>query len=212
MRSVILRTLLHPSPTMHFSQEEVSEYNELISNIYAGQLVLDNLSFPKQRFLHYLTLNGDFVFHGSNNIHIDTFEPRKQTLFNGELTEAVFASSTARWSMFYAVFDRDQLVGGFRNGCLIYKNKRYHYYSFNELTMNNNPWTSGKIYIFPKQKFTPSDSRRVRFDEWICNDTLRPISQLAVSVSDFYFKDKVSTHLDDESMVKTLLLYKMRTL
>lgn len=197
---------------MNFSQAEVSEYDELISSIYEGQSVIKGLTFPKYRFLQYLTLKGDFVFHGSNNVGIDIFEPRAQTLFNGKLTKAVFASSEANWSMFYAVLDRNKLIGGFRNGCFVYRDIKYHYYSLNKLTLNNNPWTTGKIYIFPKSNFSPSDTGKIPFDEWICHDLVRPASQLKVSAKDFYYVNRVSTHKNNESIVKTLLLYKLRTL
>lgn len=212
MISILMKTLFHASPKMNFSQAEVAEYEALISGIHEGQLVIKGLTFPKYRFLQYLTLKEDFVFHGSNHVDIDIFEPREQTLFNGKLTKAVFASSEPNWSMFYAVFDRSKLTGGFRNGCLVYKDKKYHYYSLNKSTMINNPWTSGKIYILPKNKFTPSDTSKLRFDEWICHDPVRPVSQLEVSARDFYYINRVSTHKNNESIVKSWLLYKFRTL
>src|SRR5699024_12152693 len=89
---------------------------------------------------------------------------------------------------------------------------KYHYYSLNKLTLNNNPWTTGKIYIFPKSNFSPSDTGKIPFDEWICHDLVRPASQLEVSAKDFYYVNRVSTHKNNESIVKTLLLYKLRTL
>jgi hypothetical protein len=47
--------------------------------------------------------------HGSNNRHIVQFEPRKQTLFNGQYVEAVFATQDGIWAVFYAVFNRINL-------------------------------------------------------------------------------------------------------
>jgi hypothetical protein len=159
-----------------------------------------------------LTLKGDYLFHGSNNIDIDIFEPREQTLYNGKLTKAIFATAEPIWSIFYAVFDRSRLVGSFRNGCIVFKNKKYHFYSLNESTMKNSPWTEGKIYILPRNKFSKSDNGYAHFDEWISHDYVRPISQLLVNVDDFYFMDKVATHKDKESLLKTWLFYKARTL
>lgn len=211
MISIFKKILFYSTPKMNFSHAEVSEYNELISHMQEGQLI-KGLTFPKYRFLQYLTRKGRFVFHGSNNMDIDIFEPRKQTLFNGKLTKAVFASSEANWSMFYAVFDRNKLVGGFRNGCLAYKDEKYHYYSLNKPTMNSNPWTAGKIYIFPKRKFTPSDSGKIRFDEWVCHEPVTPVGQIEVDAKDFHFLNKVSTHKNNESIIKTWLLYKFRTM
>lgn len=212
MISILLKTLFYPSPKINFSSKEVAEYDRLLSQVYNEKLDIKELSYPKYRFLHYLAESGDFVFHGSNNLDIDLFEPREQTLFNGKLTKAVFASSEPHWSMFYAIFDRSKLVGSFRNGCLVYKKKKYHYYSLNTSTMNANPWATGKIYILPKNQFKPSDTGRVHFDEWICQELVKPVSQLEVSATDFFYIKKVATHKVKESNIKTWLLYKLRTL
>lgn len=209
MYSFLLNTFLYQSPKIKFKEDEVIRYEKLIHNMYEGQKICEKLSFPPHRFLHYLSQTGDFVFHGSNNTEIDVFDPRKQTLFNGKITKAVFASTEPYWSMFYAVFDRDKLRGSFRNGCLVYKNKKYHYYSLNKATLRNNPWTTGKIYILPKSKFQLADTRRIYFDEWISHDFIRPIGEIEVREEDFYFINKVSTHQPKDSFVKTLLLYKM---
>lgn len=212
MISILLKIILYTSPKIDFYPAEIAAYDELISKIYEGQLIPEKLPFPKYRFLQYLSLKEDFVFHGSNNLEIEMFEPRKQTLFNDKLTKAVFASSEPIWSMFYAVFDRSKLVGSFRNGCLVYKNEKYHYYSLNKSTMKNKPWTSGKIYILPRNKFKPADNRNVHFDEWICHEPVKPVSQLSVCAEDFYYINKVAIHMNQEPLLKTWLFYKVRTL
>lgn len=212
MISILLKMLFYPSPKINFCPAEVAEYDKLLSQDYNEKLNIKDLSYPKYRFLHYLARSGDFVFHGSNNLDIDEFEPREQTLFNGKLTKAVFASAEPHWSMFYAVFDRSKLVGSFRNGCLVFKRKKYHYYSLNKSTLNTNPWTTGKIYILPKNQFKPSDTAKVHFDEWISHDLVKPVGQIKVSATDFFYIKKVSTHKVNESNVKTWLLYKFRTL
>lgn len=212
MISILMKMLLYVPPKMRFRPEEMVVYDQLISTIYESPITAETLTFPKHRFLQYLASKGDFVFHGSNHVAIDVFEPRPQTLFNGKVTKAVFATTDPIWSMFYAVFDRKELVGSFRNGCFEYKNKKYHYYSLNQSTMENRPWTSGKLYILPKNKFTVADNRKVSFDEWICHDLVKPINHLEVSAEDFYYIHKVATHQADESLLKTWLLYKIRTL
>lgn len=211
MLAILIKMLLRASPKIQFSEAEIAAYEKLVEKVHQGQLSPEEIPIPKYKFLHYLALTGDFVFHGSNNAQIETFEPREQTLFNSKPTKAVFASSEPIWSMFYAVFDRSKLVGGFRNGCLVNKKKKYHYYSLNKSTMEKDPWTSGKLYILPKEKFARSDHSKTHFDEWICHDVVKPISELEVHPDDFYFKDQVSVHKKDESLTKTWLLYKFRT-
>ncbi|QLG41259.1 MULTISPECIES: hypothetical protein [unclassified Paenibacillus] len=212
MISVIISILMYQSPTIVFTKEEIEEYEELSKSVNEGRLIDYSLQYPKHRFLHYLSLNGKYVFHGSNDGNIERFEPRKQTLYNNELTTAVFATTEPLWSIFYSVFNRSALIGSFRNGCIIGRNKKYHYYSINESTINNNPWTDGMLYILPRDKFHMSGHGKVQFDEWICNEFVTPIAKISVSLSDFFFLNKVAVHKDKESLTSTWIFYKARTL
>lgn len=212
MISVILSILLNRFPKTIFTEEEIAQYEKLALTIVDGGLINYELPFEKHRFLLYLSAKGNYLFHGSNQLNIERFEPRDQTLFNGELTKAVFASSDPIWSTFYAVLDRSKVVGGFRNGCVIGGKRKYHYYSINDATMNEGPWTSGMIYILPKDKFKLSGHGKIQFDEWISHEHVMPICKMSISVDDFYYKNKVSVHKDNESLLKTWLLYKIRVL
>ena len=142
----------------------------------SDHLIPYNITYPKSRFLQYIALTGDYLFHGSNSKNIKIFEPRKQTLFNGELTTAVFATSDPIWPIFYAVLNRKRVIGNFRNGCLVYNDRRYHFYSLSESTMMADPWVEGAIYILPRDKFYRPVKGRVHPDEWICHDQVEPIS------------------------------------
>lgn len=208
----LISILLYPSPKILFSDEEIVQFEELALSIHDGHLINYQLPFQKFRFLLYLSLNGNYVFHGSNNHNIECFEPREQTLYNGEMTKAVFASSDPIWSMFFAIFNRNKLVGSFRNGCIIGRRKKYHFYSINESTMKNKPWTDGMVYILPKDKFATSLSGKVHFDEWICKELVVPIGKVNVSLEDFYYRNKIATHKDNKSLIKTWMLFKVRTL
>jgi len=210
MISLLLLILLYPTPKIVFNRNEIDLYEDLLSTINEGQFVNYELPYPKYRFLQYLSLQGQYVFHGSN-YRIEKFEPREQTLYSGKLTKAVFASTDPTWAIFFAVFNRRSLIGGFRNGCIVGRNRKYHYYSLNESTMKNKPWTEGIVYILPRNQFTKSGQGKVHFDEWISHDPVKPLGMMSVTLSDFYYKDKVATHKDKESLLKTWLLYKVRT-
>lgn len=211
MLSLVLRTLLYATPQVIFNEAEVREYQKLSMNINNGELLTLDPHISKYRFLLYLSQHHNYLFHGSNHPAIDEFEPREQTLFNNKLTKAVFASSEPMWSIFYAVFDRSKLVGSFRNGCLVYKNRKYHFYSLNQSTKNNDPWTEGVIYLLPRDSFVQPDHRKLYFDEWISHDHVKPLGKIEVSASDFIFKNKVATHEASEGIIKSWLLYKFRT-
>lgn len=212
MKALLVSILLCRMSPIVYSKQEVRDYEELISQLKNNNILHYSLPYPKSRFLNYLALTGLYVFHGSNHKKIDRFEPRQQTLFNNEVTKAVFASADPNWSIFYAVLDRTKIVGSFRNGCVSSNGKRYHYYSLNASTQKNNPWTDGMLYILPKHSFERADQGKTYFDEWISHEPVAPIAKLSVSIEDFYFKDKVATHKDNESLVKTWLLYKARLL
>lgn len=212
MISLLISILLYPSPKIVFSNDEIAKYEELALTINDGSLINYHLPFQKFRFLLYLSLKGQYVFHGSNKLNIECFEPREQTLYNGGITKAVFASSDPIWSMFYAIFNRTRLVGSFRNGCIIGRRKKYHFYSINESTMKNKPWTEGMVYLLPKDMFTTSSQGKVQFDEWVCREPIFPLGKMKVSLDDFYYRNRIATHKDKESLLKTWIFYKARTL
>ncbi len=211
MMSLLFSILLYPSPTVVFSTDEIEQYEELSKSVEEGCLIDYPLPYPKFRFLQYLSLKGNYVFHGSNHHNIERFRPREQTLYNNVKTTAVFATTEPLWAIFFAVFNRSSLIGSFRNGCMIGRNKKYHYYSINESTIKNSPWTEGMLYILPKDKFHKSGQGKVQFDEWICPESVVPKGKIRVSVSDFYFLNKVAVHKDRESLFRTWLFYKART-
>jgi hypothetical protein len=214
MIAFLLKNVLYPSPRITIDHNQQEQFDKLVDEMldHLGGTIQYKLDFPKYHFLHYLSQKSEFVFHGSNNQEITSFEPRNQTLYNGKLTKAVFATTDSIWPVFYATFKRSSLIGSFRNGCLEYKSRRYHFYSLNESTMQNDVWTNGMVYILPRQPFSKSGNGIVRFDEWISQEYVEPIAKLPVTIDDFYFKDKVSTHRDRETLLTTWLLYKIRTL
>lgn len=58
---------MYQSPTVVFTKDEIEKYEELSKSIYKGRQINYSLQYPKYRFLHYLSLKGNYVFHGSNN-------------------------------------------------------------------------------------------------------------------------------------------------
>jgi hypothetical protein len=171
------------------------------------------LSIPKYKFLSYITQNHSILLHGSNNPAITLFEPRDQTLYNGIMTKAVFATKDPIWPIFYAVFNRGALKGSIRNGAFTTNGKdRFHFYSLNKQTLEGAPWTTGTIYILPIDSFKHISKGIIQFDEWISEVPLAPIAKLQVTPNDFYFINKVGCHKETESIIKSWLLYKIRTL
>jgi hypothetical protein len=211
--SMIMGLLFYRSPLLKFSPHETVEYDKIYSEaISKNSEIIYSSSYPKYRFIHYISTTKSVIAHGSNHKGILEFETRRQTLYNGKQVEAVFATKDGIWSLFYAVFDRHKLVDNFRNACLKvrkYKNS-YYFFSLTQNTMNNNPWTNGVVYFLPQDTFESTNSSIVSFDEWISKTPVKPITKIAVGPEDFYFLDKVSCHKVNESLLTSWIFYKLR--
>lgn len=145
--TMILGLLFYKVPKFEYTVDEIREYDRILNNVNSGESIIDYDSniFPKYKFIQYISETRNVLLHGSNNKSIQRFEPRKQTLFNGNSAEAVFASNDGIWPVFYAVLDKKQVVYNIRNGSLSIKTKirKFHFYSLDRLTTIKNPWTSG---------------------------------------------------------------------
>jgi hypothetical protein len=210
---ILLGILFFPSPRIVISQEEGILFNQLFEKAKTSpdKKINYNLSIPKYKFLRYLSDNKQVLFHGSNNPLIQTFEPREQTLFDGKMDKAVFATKDPIWSTFYAILSKKNLIGSIRNGSMTAnKKQQYHFYSLTEPTLKKNPWTNGTVYLLPEQSFSHISKGHLQFDEWICREIVVPIAKIEVEPSDFYFLNKVACHKETESIIQSWLFYKFR--
>ncbi|WP_096154498.1 MULTISPECIES: hypothetical protein [Bacillus] len=192
---------------LNLSEEAVNEFDEIYNkfSLTANRNFISyNSDYPLYQFLFYLIENKDVLVHGSNSSMISTFEPKESTLFNGKPIKAVFAASDSVWSLFFAVKNRREYNGSLRNLCTTVPTrkgiKRYYYFSINHEDVED-IWTNGTIYILPKESF----GRGGIADEWVCEQSVKPLAKLSVTPNDFPFLDKVSTHKESESILKTLL-------
>jgi hypothetical protein len=213
--NTLLRIMFYPSPNTVVSNEEEKIFDELFENAFKSpdQLITYHLPIPKYKFLHYISTNKPIVLHGSNNTEINSFEPRVQTLYDGTMSKAVFATKDPIWCIFFAVINKKSVVGNIRNGSLTTNGKqRYHFYSLTTQTFINGPRTDGMIYFLPEDSFQHISKGTIQFNEWISKDAEFPIAKMKVQPSDFYFLHKVSCHDANEKPLKTWFLYKLRTL
>ncbi|MBB6635290.1 hypothetical protein [Cohnella thailandensis] len=213
LKTIILKRLFYQRIESDFSLNEINDftriYNKALQN--NGVITFDS-KFPKYRFIDFIIKEKNYVVHGSNNKEIHLFETRRQTLYNGKYVDAVFASKDGIWSIFYAVLDRSKVVPNFRNGCFKARNNnRFYYFSLTQETWDKAPWTSGTVYFLSSELFEQTNIGRVYFDEWVCTQQIKPVLRLDVYIDDFEFLDKVATHKARESIIKTWLLYKIRT-
>ncbi|TCZ79266.1 hypothetical protein E0485_05195 [Paenibacillus albiflavus] len=214
MISLILKLFFYQSPILTYSSDEIAVYDKIFDDaIRSGGVIHYTSTYPKHRFIAYIAAHKGVLLHGSNDQFIEKFETRRQTLFNGEYVEAVFATKDGIWPLFYAVFDKKKLIGNIRNGCLETRSgARFHFYSFSQESGNNTPWTRGMIYFLPMDSFKRAHKGLVSFDEWTSQVPVKPIAKINVEVEDFYYHDKVSVHKSTESVLITWLKYKLRIL
>lgn len=216
MLGLLLRCLLYKGPRIHLTPEECQSYDRLLESLAADTTapatITYQLPYPKSRFLYHASQSDKYIFHGSNRLDINVFEPRQQTLYNGQVVQAIFATIDPIWPVFYATLNRSKLKGNMRNACLEHKGDRYHFYSLTRATMNEQDiWTDGMIYFLPRDRFKKSGHGKVIFDEWICEHPVAPLAKLPVTAEDFIFQHKVGVHADDEALLLTYLKYKWRT-
>lgn len=210
----LMRALFYPAPGLRVSEEEARQFEDLYERAMRqpNEIIDYRLPAPKHKFLQYIARHKPIVFHGSNHPGITRFEPRPQTLFDGQADAAVFASKDPIWSAFYAVLDKEKLHGNFRNGSLSVDGKRwFHFYSLTKATAAGGPWTSGMMYFLPEEAFTYIGRGPVRFNEWISREPVTPLARLPIHPDDFIFRNRVAVHKPDEPMAATWLLYKFRT-
>jgi len=207
-----LKLLFHSDSIQSFTKQEISDFEQIIDHAYQHEGNIQYTSeYAKYRFLQYVTVKKQMLLHGSNHKNITEFVPRKQTLFNGEYVEAVFSTKDGFLPIFFAVLNRNNVIGSFRNGCFMSRNKRFYYFSINSETLRNEPWTEGIVYILPERHFSKVEKGIVSFDEWISETPVQPELKLPVDFNDFLYQKKIAIHNNNESMFKTWLLYKFRT-
>ncbi|MBN2877807.1 MAG: hypothetical protein JXL85_09185 [Bacilli bacterium] len=209
MINLLIKLAFFKESKLSFSDEEKSAFETLINKTENGLIQYD-CPYPKSRFIAYLAQTNDFIIHGSNKKDIKTFQPFKQTLFNGQLVEAVFGTKDCIWPVFFAILDRTKVNKSIRNACIRFKKYICYFFSLSEAYRSINPWTEGMLYFLPSETFESPKKGALRFDEWISYKTVEPVYQLPVSQNDFSFLDRVTYHNPKEPVFKSWFLYKSR--
>lgn len=109
--------------------------------------------------LRKLETEGKYVFHGSEDANITTFEPRQAYSFeNGKKVEddkpAVHASPFADVAILMALINRKNCPGGFDSGFKYVEGKAVLHVSKHGLDQLTND-TKGYVYVFTMDDFAP---------------------------------------------------------
>jgi hypothetical protein len=162
--------------------------------------------------VQFVTAQDIFIFHGSNNTEITTFEPVRKSMELRDATgrgnlQAVYGTHDGLWAMFFAIVDRARLKGSIRNGVTYFHNRageRLSAYNFsiNQDYLDQHPYTDGALYLLPRQTFVRLRlTEQAYANEWASEQPVRPHAKLRVGPQDFPFLDQISGH-DDSQLVR----------
>lgn len=171
--------------------------------------------YPKCEFLSFIVREKNVLLHGSPQPDLEVMLPKQQTDCGGRNRVAVFASGDGIWPIFFAIVNRTDYRGSFRNGCFVIDGKsglqkRFYFFSLNAQYRGSDIWQEGTLYILPKEGFTPTGRGLVHFDEWCNPRPVVPLAKMHVSAQDFPFLRDITWHDEKEKIWTTWLKYKTR--
>ena len=218
LASVVLGHLFLQLPEVRLDNVKVQAFDRVFDRICEGSeasLIASDCTYHKSEFLRYLAAHKNVLLHGSNRSGIDTLLPREHTDYAGKPRTAVFASGDGVWPLFFAVLDQTNYRGSLRNGCFVVTDpkgteERFYFFSLSAALWEQQPWTKGMIYVLPRDPFQKTSTGTVRFDEWACEEPVRPLGWLPVSPADFPLLHRVTPHDEWESVYVSWLRFKKR--
>jgi hypothetical protein len=144
---------------------------------------------PKHAFLRYLAERRPVLFHGTGDGTIEQFEPQRQTDYDNEWTNAVFATDDPIWPIFFAAVNRP-VARSLINACSRRYGESHYYFSIGADPKSADAWRTGWIYVLPRETFRLHPSG----PEWLSPVPVRPLARLRVGPEDFPFLDDVVEH------------------
>lgn len=200
----------YPGPNFLPSPEKQAQFKELLQAALKradGAWIDYHLPYPKHEFIQFVTGQDIIIFHGSNNMEIDEFQPIRKSmeLFDetgrGNL-QGVYGTHDGLWSMFFAVVNRKQLKGSIRNGVMYFRNREgeqiaVYNFSINQEQLKERPYNEGALYFLPRDTFTRLQLIPDTYaNEWASELPVKPIAKLKLQPDDFPFLEQIGGHDD----------------
>lgn len=186
------------------SDEDRAAFDRLLEATPDGAVVDYRLQQPKWWFLHHQIERG-FLVHGSNEAAISEFRTRANLDAHQQPIEAVFASDDAIWPLYFAVVNRP-VAQSYINWCEHVGNASRYIFSIGSDPRDERSWTTGTIYLLPRQTFRPTPSSR----ELVSEVPVRPRARLTVEPSDFPLRSHTRGHRRGESVRSVSLRHALR--
>lgn len=196
-------------PQAEADPEIIAAFERLYQEFVApgtGAEIDYQLAAPKWQFLCYLGDHKNVLLHGSAQPDIAEFEPRQSNdIEEFGNRQAVYASSDAIWSMYFAIVDRDKINllmnASFRvldaeGG----RSEPYYWFSVDKDALPSYPYLNGTIYLIPGATFEHQANRldqsgiTVESAQWASLVAVKPLAKLTVTPEDFPFLDQMRGH------------------
>jgi hypothetical protein len=207
LRTPLRRTLLTAPP----ADADATAFDRLGHAVDEadGRVVDYDAAAPKHSFFRYLLERRPVLLHGTGDPTIERFEPRRQTDYDNEWTNAVFATDDPIWPIFFATVNR-AVARSLINACSRRYGESHYYFSIGTDPRGSDAWRSGWIYVLPRETFRLHPSG----PEWLSPVAVRPLARLRVEPADFPFIDDVVQHTLGEpvgrAVVRATLLRALR--
>lgn len=204
---------LLPQPAGELSTTQKDEFEALFAATPPGGWIDYQLATPKWQFLSYLCQARNLVLHGSQNMNIETVQPRKASDVRAySAQEAIYATTDGIWVIFFAIVDRPNFKLSLFNSCLTARLAPeqilgpLYFFSITHSALVQNPWRNGAIYILPNSTFEREPAQQmmgaeITFPHWISTQPARPFAKLGVEPQEFPFLAQVHGH-DDEKLTQ----------
>ncbi|MFL5917712.1 MAG: hypothetical protein ACJ74X_03210 [Gaiellaceae bacterium] len=198
LRTPLRRTLL----TAPRDDPDLSNFPRLVQSVddADGAHVQYDAAGPKHAFLRYLLEHRPVLLHGTGDASITRFEPRRQTDYDNEWANAVFATDDPIWPIFFAVVNRP-VAQSLVNACSRRYGESHYYFSIGTDPRSREAWRSGWIYVLPREAFRLHPSG----PEWLSPVAVEPLARLAVEPADFPFLEDVVQHTRGEPVGRIVL-------
>jgi hypothetical protein len=144
---------------------------------------------PKHAFFRYLLEHRPVLLHGTGDPGIELFEPRRQTDYDNDWTDAVFATDDPIWPLFFASVNRP-VARSLINACSRRYGESHYYFSIGTDPRSPDAWRAGWIYVLPRETFRLHPSG----PEWLSPVSVRPLARFHVEPADFPFLAEVTQH------------------
>jgi hypothetical protein len=201
-------------PPFELTAEKKAAFEQVYRSSPEGESIEYALPFPKWQFLSYLCMQRALVLHGSQKTDITVVEPRQANdLKEFSNRSAIYATTDGIWVIFFAILDRGKYPAmSLFNSCVQARapngllGEPMYFFSISHPALLQKPWTTGAMYILPRQSFQQEPAQQVQRMEivsphWISAQPARPVAKLMVGSVDFPFLDQIHGH-NNERLVQ----------